>query len=131
MRRVGLNKNHRFDTFVVGSNNEYACAAAHAVAKGNSEGYNPLFIWGGPGLGKTHLLHAIGYEHLKREPKARVVYMTCEQFTNEFIDAIQNSSLTKFRNKYRKADLLLVDDIHFLAGKEMHCDVFHDEFPLF
>ena len=118
VRKVGLNKNHNFDTFVVGSNNEYACAAALAVAKGKSEGYNPLFIWGGPGLGKTHLLHAIGYEHLKREPKAKVVYMTCEQFTNEFIDAIQNNSLTKFRNKYRRADYLLVDDIHFLTGKE-------------
>ena len=130
VRRVGLNKNHRFDTFVVGSNNEYACAAAHAVAKGNSEGYNPLFIWGGPGLGKTHLLHAIGYEHLKREPKARVVYMTCEQFTNEFIDAIQNSSLTKFRSKYRKADLLLVDDIHFLAGKEKSQEEFFHTFNM-
>ena len=130
VRKVGLNKNHNFDTFVVGSNNEYACAAALAVAKGKSEGYNPLFIWGGPGLGKTHLLHAIGYEHLKREPKAKVVYMTCEQFTNEFIDAIQNNSLTKFRNKYRRADYLLVDDIHFLAGKEKSQEEFFHTFNM-
>ena len=97
-KKIGLNKNHRFDSFVVGSNNEYACAAAHAVSKGNSQGYNPLFIWGGPGLGKTHLLHAIGYEHVKRNPKSKIVYMTCEQFTNEFIEAIQNNSLSKFYN---------------------------------
>ncbi|MEC7862539.1 MAG: chromosomal replication initiator protein DnaA [Verrucomicrobiota bacterium] len=129
-KKIGLNKNHRFDSFVVGSNNEYACAAAHAVSKGNSEGYNPLFIWGGPGLGKTHLLHAIGYEHVKRNPKSKIVYMTCEQFTNEFIEAIQNNALSKFRNRYRKADLLLVDDIHFLAGKEKSQEEFFHTFNM-
>ena len=129
-RKIGLNRNHSFDTFVVGSNNEYACAAAHAVSKGSSEGYTPLFIWGGPGLGKTHLLHAIGYEHVKRNPRTKIVYMTCEQFTNEFIEAIQNNSLSKFRNRYRKADLLLVDDIHFLAGKEKSQEEFFHTFNM-
>jgi chromosomal replication initiator protein len=100
------------------------------VASERSEGYNPLFIWGGPGLGKTHLLHAIGYQHLVENPKAKVVYMTCEQFTNEFIEALQNSSLSKFRNKYRKADMLLVDDIHFLAGKEKSQEEFFHTFNM-
>ena len=130
IKRAGLNRNHCFDTFVVGSNNEYANAAARAVANGRAEGYNPLFIWGGPGLGKTHLLHAIGQQYLSENAKAKVVYMTCEQFTNEFIESLQNNTLSKFRNKYRRADLLLVDDIHFLAGKEKSQEEFFHTFNM-
>ncbi|MFP6872168.1 MAG: chromosomal replication initiator protein DnaA [Verrucomicrobiales bacterium] len=130
IKRAGLNRNHRFDTFVIGSNNEYANAAARAVAKGGAEGYNPLFIWGGPGLGKTHLLHAIGHQYLLNNSKAKVVYMTCEQFTNEFIESLQHNTLSKFRNKYRRASLLLVDDIHFLAGKEKSQEEFFHTFNM-
>ena len=130
IKRAGLNRNHRFDTFVVGSNNEYANAAARAVSNGRAEGYNPLFIWGCPGLGKTHLLHAIGHQYLLENAKAKVVYMTCEQFTNEFIESLQNNTLSKFRNKYRRADLLLVDDIHFLAGKEKSQEEFFHTFNM-
>ncbi len=130
IKRAGLNRNYRFDTFVVGSNNEYANAAARAVSNGRAEGYNPLFIWGGPGLGKTHLLHAIGHQYLSGNAKAKVVYMTCEQFTNEFIESLQNNTLSKFRNKYRRADLLLVDDIHFLAGKEKSQEEFFHTFNM-
>jgi chromosomal replication initiator protein len=115
---------------VIGSNNEYANAAARAVAKGGAEGYNPLFIWGGPGLGKTHLLHAIGHQYLLNNSKAKVVYMTCEQFTNEFIESLQHNTLSKFRNKYRRAALLLVDDIHFLAGKEKSQEEFFHTFNM-
>jgi len=130
IKRAGLNRNHCFDAFVVGSNNEYANAAARAVSNGRAEGYNPLFIWGGPGLGKTHLLHAIGQQYLSENAKAKVVYMTCEQFTNEFIESLQNNTLSKFRNKYRRADLLLVDDIHFLAGKEKSQEEFFHTFNM-
>jgi chromosomal replication initiator protein len=130
IKRAGLNRNHRFDTFVVGSNNEYANAAARAVSNGRAEGYNPLFIWGGPGLGKTHLLHAIGHQYLTENAKAKVVYMTCEQFTNEFIESLQNNTLSKFRTKYRRADVLLVDDIHFLAGKEKSQEEFFHTFNM-
>ncbi|MCP4849965.1 MAG: chromosomal replication initiator protein DnaA [Verrucomicrobiaceae bacterium] len=130
IKRAGLNRNHRFDAFVIGSNNEYAAAAARAVASGRSDGYNPLFIWGGPGLGKTHLLHAIGQQYLLENAKSKVVYMTCEQFTNEFIESLQNNTLSKFRNKYRKADMLLVDDIHFLAGKEKSQEEFFHTFNM-
>ena len=130
IKRAGLNRNHRFDAFVIGSNNEYAAAAARAVASGRSDGYNPLFIWGGPGLGKTHLLHAIGHQYLLENGKAKVVYMTCEQFTNEFIESLQNNTISKFRNKYRKADMLLVDDIHFLAGKEKSQEEFFHTFNM-
>ncbi len=130
IKRIGLNRQYRFDTFVIGSNNEYASAAAHAVSRGRSEGYNPLFIWGGPGLGKTHLLHAIGNQQLLANPKAKVVYVTCEQFTNEFIEAIQNHTLSKFRARYRRAELLLVDDVHFLAGKEKSMEEFFHTFNM-
>ncbi len=129
-RRAGLNPHHRFETFVIGSNNEYAAAAAAAVGKGRCEGYNPLFLWGGPGLGKTHLLHAIGHAQLAANPRARVVYVTCEHFTNEFIEAIGANTLPKFRAKYRKADLLLVDDIQFLASKEKSQEEFFHTFNM-
>ena len=95
-----------------------AHSAAMAVAQAPGKSYNPLFLYGGVGLGKTHLLHAIGHHVLSRKPKARVAYLSCEKFTNEFIDGIQNNQLVKFRKKYRQTDVLLIDDIQFLSGKE-------------
>ena len=112
----GMNPRNTFDAFVVGSNNQFAQAACKAVADSPAKTYNPLFIYGGVGLGKTHLMHAIGYA-IGAKKKAKVVYITSEAFTNEFIDAIQNNSLVKFRKRYRQADVLLIDDIQFLADK--------------
>jgi len=117
-KNAGLNPQFTFDRFVVGHNSEFAHAASIGVAAGTGFAYNPLFIHGGSGLGKTHLMHAIGHEMLSRKPNAKVIYLTSEKFTNEFIDAVKKGSLDKFRKKYRRADLLLIDDIHFLAGKE-------------
>jgi len=113
-----FNPNNTFDTFVVGNNNQFAHGTALAVAQNPGKSFNPLFLFGGVGLGKTHLLHAIGHHVLQNKKGARVAYLSCERFTNEFIDALQNNSLLKFRRRYRQLDLLLVDDIQFLAGKE-------------
>ena len=99
-------------------NNEFAHRAALAVAQNPGMSYNPLFLYGGVGLGKTHLLHAIGHQVLADRKNATVAYVSCEKFTNEFIDAIQNNSLVDFRKKYRQTDVLLIDDVQFLAGKE-------------
>ena len=107
-----------FDTFVVGANNQFAHGAAMAVAQSPGKSYNPLFIYGGVGLGKTHLLHAIGNYVVAHKKGARVAYVSSEKFTNEFIDGIQNNQLVRFRKKYRHTDVLLIDDIQFLAGKE-------------
>jgi chromosomal replication initiator protein len=116
--RNGFNPYYTFDSFVVGANNRMAHSASLAVAQSPGKSYNPLFLYGGVGLGKTHLLHAIGHHALAKKPNARVSYLSCEKFTNEFIDGIQNNQLVKFRKRYRLTDVLLIDDIQFLSGKE-------------
>ena len=113
-----FNPRNTFETFVVGSNNSFAHAAAMAVAQQPGKAYNPLFLYGGTGLGKTHLLHAVGQHMVATKKTAKVSYVTSEKFTNEYIAAIQENQLVKFRKKYRQTDVLLIDDIQFLAGKE-------------
>ena len=116
-RELTFNPKNTFDTFVVG-NNTFAHAAALAVAQSPGKSYNPLFLYGGVGLGKTHLLHAVGQYVVSHKKGARVAYVSSEKFTNEYIDAIQNNQLVRFRKRYRQTEVLLVDDIQFLAGKE-------------
>ncbi|HSY43087.1 MAG TPA: chromosomal replication initiator protein DnaA, partial [Candidatus Acidoferrum sp.] len=113
-----FNPKNTFDSFVVGTNNNFACAAAKAVSEAPGKSYNPLFLYGGVGLGKTHLLHAIGQHVSGTKRGARVAYVSSEKFTNEYIDSLQNNKLVAFRKKYRQTDVLLIDDIQFLAGKE-------------
>ena len=113
-----LNPRNTFETFVVGSNNQMAHAASLAVAQAPAQAYNPLFLYGETGLGKTHLMHAIGHAIIRHNPDSRVAYLSTEKFTNEFIQALQENSLTRFRQRYRHADVLLLDDVQFLAGKE-------------
>ncbi len=115
---ICLNPKYTFETFVVGKNNEFAYVTAKEVAKNPGKVYNPLFIYGGVGLGKTHLMHAIGNYILERNPKFKIVYIPAEEFINELIYAIQNNKVSAFKEKYKNIDLLLVDDIQFLAGKE-------------
>src|SRR5260370_1973939 len=117
-REVPFNPKNTFDTFVVGNNNSFAHAAALAVAQAPGKSYNPLFLYGGVGLGKTHLLHAIGQHVVFHKKGVRVAYLSSEKFTNEYIDGIQNNQLAKCRKKCRQTDVLLIDDIQFLAGKE-------------
>jgi chromosomal replication initiator protein len=124
----GMNPRNSFETFVVGSNNQFAHAAALAVAQSPAKTYNPLFIYGGVGLGKTHLMQAIGQQVMERKKNFKVMYLSSEKFTNEFIDAIQHNTLVKFRKRYRQSDLLLIDDIHFLAGKERSQEEFFHTF---
>ena len=117
-REIPFNPKNTFETFVVGNNNTFAHAAALAVAQAPGKSYNPLFLYGGVGLGKTHLLHAIGQYVVSHKKGARVTYVSTEKFTNEFIDAIQNNQLVRFRKKFRQTDVFLIDDIQFLASKE-------------
>jgi len=124
----GMNQRNTFATFVVGANNQFAHAASLAVSQAPARTYNPLFIYGGVGLGKTHLMHAIGQHVAQRGSGGRVMYLSSEKFTNEFIDAIQNNSLVKFRKRYRQADLLLIDDIQFFSGKERSQEEFFHTF---
>src|SRR5271156_3962007 len=115
---IAFNPKNTFESFVVGENNNHAHAAAMAVSQAPGKSYNPLFLYGGVGLGKTHLLHAIGQYIGGTKKGARVTYLSSEKFTNEYIDAIQNNQLVRFRRKHRQADVLLIDDVQFLAGKE-------------
>jgi chromosomal replication initiator protein len=123
-----LSDRYIFDHFVIGKSNELAAAAAHAVAQAPGKVYNPLFIYGETGLGKTHLMQAIAHEILRDEPRSRITYMSTEQFTNELIAAIQGRTTGEFRRRFRETDLLLVDDIHFLKGKETTQEEFFHTF---
>jgi chromosomal replication initiator protein len=128
LAEAGLNAKHCFDNFVVGTNSQYSVAVARAVAEKPGRIYNPLFFYGGTGLGKTHLMQAIGREILLSKKKAVVRYVTSEQFTNEFVEAIRGQSLPLFRRKYRKVDVLLIDDVHFFVGKDSTQEEFFHTF---
>ena len=126
-----LNPKYKFDTFVVGSNNKFAQTASVAVAENPGEMYNPLYLYGGPGLGKTHLMHSIGHYILEQRPNMKVLYVTSEEFTNEVIESIRSgnaASMNKLRDKYRNVDVLMVDDVQFIIGKESTQEEFFHTF---
>ena len=128
---ANLNPKYKFDTFVVGSNNKFAHSASLAVAESPGEAYNPLYLYGGPGLGKTHLMHSIGHFILEQNPDKKVLYVTSEEFTNEVIESIRSgnaASMTKLREKYRTVDVLMVDDVQFIIGKESTQEEFFHTF---
>ncbi len=127
-KACGLNPSHTFASFVVGANSQFAHAACEAVAKKSAICYNPLYIYGGSGLGKTHLMQAIGHQLLARQPNARVVYLTTEKFINEFIETVRRGEIEKFRRRYRNVDALLVDDVQFFIGKERSQEEFFHTF---
>ncbi len=124
----GLNPKYTFETLIIGKNNELAHAAAMSVAKNPGNQYNPLFIYGGVGLGKTHLMQAAGYRLLQNNPKARVLYVTSEKFTNDYVDAIKQNRMEEFKKSYRLLDALMIDDIQFIAGKESTQEEFFHTF---
>ncbi|MFA4872531.1 MAG: chromosomal replication initiator protein DnaA [Patescibacteria group bacterium] len=128
MDEHGLNPRYIFQSFVVGKNNELAHAAARAVAQQPGMVYNPLFIYGGVGLGKTHLMQAIGHELLSHDPSKKILYTSCEKFTNEFVFSIKNGNADSFKDRYRNVDILLIDDIHFMTGKEQTQEQFFHTF---
>src|SRR4051812_16563922 len=123
-----LNSRYTFDNFVIGSGNQFAMAAAQAVAERPSKAYNPLFLYGGVGMGKTHLMHAIGHDVKRRQPHASISYVSGEKFTNEMINSVRYDKMTGFRDKFRNVDVLLIDDIQFLAGKERTQEEFFHTF---
>jgi chromosomal replication initiator protein len=123
-----LNPKYNFENFVTGGSNRFAHAAAFAVAEAPAEAYNPLFIYGSSGLGKTHLLHAIGHYAIHLKPRTKVRYVSSEEFTNDFINAIQNNKTSEFQAQYRDVDILLVDDIQFLSGKDQTQEAFFHTF---
>ena len=131
LENANLNPKYKFDTFVVGSNNKFAHSASLAVAESPGRVYNPLYVYGGAGLGETHLMHSIGHFILEQNPNAKIIYVTSEQFTNEVIESIRSgnaAAMTKLREKYRTVDVLMVDDVQFIIGKESTQEEFFHTF---